>query len=379
MKFIHLSDLHIGKRVNEFSMLEEQRYILLKILEIIEQEKPDAVLIAGDVYDKSQPSGEAVKMLDEFIFRLSDMPLSAFIISGNHDSAERLSFGSRIMERANIFISPVYDGTIQKHTLKDEWGEVNIFMLPFIKPVNVRQAFPDEEINGYTDAIAAAISKMDVDESKRNIIISHQFVTGAIKCDSEEISLGGTDNVDVAVYDKFDYVALGHIHSPQKLIRDTVRYSGTPLKYSFSECRHKKSVTVVEMGEKGNVQIKLIPLISKRDLVEIEGSYDELMSKDYYEKLNHKEDYYHITLTDENDVVDALSKLRCVYTNIMKLDYNNTRTRSALTVESVENVKEKSPTEIFGELYYKQNGSDMSKEQSEFLQGVIENVWEAEQ
>ena len=185
MKFIHLSDLHIGKRVNEFSMLEEQRYILLKILEIIEQEKPDAVLIAGDVYDKSQPSGEAVKMLDEFIFRLSDMPLSAFIISGNHDSAERLAFGSRIMERANIFISPVYDGTIQKHTLKDEWGEVNIFMLPFIKPVNVRQAFPDEEINGYTDAIAAAISKMDVDESKRNIIISHQFVTGAIKCDSE--------------------------------------------------------------------------------------------------------------------------------------------------------------------------------------------------
>ena len=224
MKFIHLSDLHIGKRVNEFSMLEEQRYILLKILEIIEQEKPDAVLIAGDVYDKSQPSGEAVKMLDEFIFRLSDMPLSAFIISGNHDSAERLSFGSRIMERANIFISPVYDGTIQKHTLKDEWGEVNIFMLPFIKPVNVRQAFPDEEINGYTDAIATAISKMDVDESKRNIIISHQFVTGAIKCDSEEISLGGTDNVDVAVYDKFDYVALGHIHSPLKLIRVTVRY-----------------------------------------------------------------------------------------------------------------------------------------------------------
>ena len=379
MKFIHLSDLHIGKRVNEFSMLEEQRYILLKILEIIEQEKPDAVLIAGDVYDKGQPSGEAVKMLDEFIYRLSELPLSAFIISGNHDSAERLAFGSRIMEKANIFISPVYDGNVQKHTLNDEWGEVNIFMLPFIKPINVKQAFFDEEINSYTDAITAAISKMDVDEGKRNVIISHQFVTGAIKCDSEEISLGGTDNVDVGAYDKFDYVALGHIHSPQRLVRDTVRYSGTPLKYSFSECRHNKSVTVVEMAEKGNVQIRLVPLIPKRDLVEIEGSYDELMSKDFYDKLNHKEDYYHITLTDENDVVDALSRLRCVYTNIMKLDYNNTRTRNALGVEAVENVKEKSPIEIFDELYFKQIGSDMSKEQSDFLQGVIENIWEGEQ
>lgn len=379
MKFIHLSDLHIGKRVNEFSMLEEQRYILLKILEIIEEEKPDAVLIAGDVYDKSQPSGEAVKLLDEFIFRLSNMPLSAFIISGNHDSAERLAFGSRIMEKANIFISPIYDGNVQKHTLDDEWGEVNIFMLPFIKPVNVRQAFPEEEINSYTDAITTAISKMDVDESKRNIILSHQFVTGAIKCDSEEISLGGTDNVDVSAYDKFDYVALGHIHSPQKLIRDTVRYSGTPLKYSFSECRHKKSVTVVEMGEKGDVQIRLIPLVPRRDLVEIEGKYDELMSKDFYDKLNHKEDYYHITLTDENDVVDALSKLRCVYTNIMKLDYNNTRTRNALTVEKAENVKDKSPLEIFEELYCKQNGSEMGEEQTRYMQNVIENIWEGEQ
>lgn len=347
MKFIHLSDLHIGKRVNEFSMLDDQKYILLEIIEIIEKQKPDFVLIAGDVYDKTQPSGEAVRLLDDFIFRLSSLKLPVFIISGNHDSAERIAFGARIMQSGNIFMSPVYDGNIEKHTLSDEWGNVNVFMLPFIKPVNVRQAFPDEEINSYTDAVSCALGHISLDESERNVILSHQFVTGAIKSDSEEISLGGTDNVDVCAYDKFDYVALGHIHSPQKLVRDTVRYCGTPLKYSFSECRHNKSVTVVEMKEKGDVEISLVPLIPKRDLVEIKGTYDELMQKSYWEKLNSKEDYFHITLTDEEDVVDAIGKLRTVYTNIMKLDYDNRRTRASGEIEKIENVKEKSPIEIF--------------------------------
>ncbi len=378
MKFIHLSDLHIGKRVNEFSMIEDQKYILLEILSIIEKEGADAVLISGDIYDKSQPSNEAVNLFDEFIFRLSKLNVKTYIISGNHDSAEKLSFAYRFIEKSNVFISPVYNGEIKKHTLLDEWGKVNIYMLPFIKPINVKLQFEDEEISSYTDAIKVAIKHMDVDENERNIILSHQFVTGAIRSDSEEISLGGTDNVDVCAYDGFDYVALGHIHSPQKLVRDTVRYSGTPLKYSFSECRHNKSVTVVEMKEKGNVSITQIPLIPMRDMVEIKGKYDEVMAKSFYENLNADKDYFHITLTNEEDVADALLKLRTVYKNIMKLDYDNKRTRAAATVDATAS-QSKSPLELFDELYEMQNGAKPSEEQEAVLLSLIKEIWEGEQ
>lgn len=378
MKFIHLSDLHIGKRVNEFSMIEDQKYILLEILSIIEKEGADAVLISGDIYDKSQPSNEAVNLFDEFIFRLSKLNVKTYIISGNHDSAEKLSFAYRFIEKSNVFISPVYNGEIKKHTLLDEWGKVNIYMLPFIKPINVKLQFEDEEISSYTDAIKVAIKHMDVNENERNIILSHQFVTGAIRSDSEEISLGGTDNVDVCAYDSFDYVALGHIHSPQKLVRDTVRYSGTPLKYSFSECRHNKSVTVVEMKEKGNVSITQIPLVPMRDLVEIKGKYDEVMAKSFYENLNADKDYFHITLTNEEDVADALLKLRTVYKNIMKLDYDNKRTRAATTVGTTAS-QSKSPLELFDELYEMQNGAKPSEEQEAVLLSLIKEIWEGEQ
>lgn len=378
MKFIHLSDLHIGKRVNEFSMIEDQKYILLEILSIIEKEEANAVLISGDIYDKSQPSNEAVNLFDEFIFRLSKLNVKTYIISGNHDSAEKLSFAYRFIEKSNVFISPVYNGEIKKHTLLDEWGKVNIYMLPFIKPINVKLQFEDEEISSYTDAIKVAIKHMDVNENERNIILSHQFVTGAIRSDSEEISLGGTDNVDVCAYDSFDYVALGHIHSPQKLVRDTVRYSGTPLKYSFSECRHNKSVTVVEMKEKGNVSITKIPLVPMRDLVEIKGKYDEVMAKSFYENLNTDKDYFHITLTNEEDVADALLKLRTVYKNIMKLDYDNKRTRAAATVGTTVS-QSKSPLELFDELYEMQNGAKPSEEQEAVLLSLIKEIWEGEQ
>lgn len=378
MKFIHLSDLHIGKRVNEFSMIEDQKYILLEILSIIEKEEANAVLISGDIYDKSQPSNEAVNLFDEFIFRLSKLNVKTYIISGNHDSAEKLSFAYRFIEKSNVFISPVYNGEIKKHTLLDEWGKVNIYMLPFIKPINVKLQFEDEEIGSYTDAIKVAIKHMDVNENERNIILSHQFVTGAIRSDSEEISLGGTDNVDVCAYDSFDYVALGHIHSPQKLVRDTVRYSGTPLKYSFSECRHNKSVTVVEMKEKGNVSITQIPLVPMRDMVEIKGKYDEVMAKSFYENLNADKDYFHITLTNEEDVADALLKLRTVYKNIMKLDYDNKRTRAAATVGTTAS-QSKSPLELFDELYEMQNGAKPSEEQEAVLLSLIKEIWEGEQ
>lgn len=377
MKFIHLSDLHIGKRVNEFSMLEDQEYILKVILEIIDREKPDGIIIAGDVYDKSVPSAEAVQLLDDFLFRLSVRKIPVYLISGNHDSAERLSFGNRLIDLSGIHISPVYNGNVNPYSLVDEFGKVNVYMLPFVKPVNVRRFFPDMEIESYTDALKVAVDNMNVDENERNILITHQFVTGAARSDSEDISVGGTDNVDVSVFDPFDYVALGHIHGPQKMSRETVRYCGTPLKYSFSEANHKKSVTVVELKEKGNVEISTIPLIPKRDFREIKGKYEDIVLKKNYEGTNLL-DYMRIVLTDEENVPDAMSKLRVIYPNLMKIEYANTRTGKNQNVGSAENVENKSPLELFSEFYEVQNNQPMSEVQKEFVCGIMEEIWEGE-
>ena len=283
MKLFHLSDLHLGKRVNGFSMIEDQKYILNQILKYIEEEQPDGMLIAGDVYDKSVPSIEAVDLLDHFLTKLMEMHVATFIISGNHDSPERLGFAAKLIRPTNIRISQAYDGTVKPEKLWDDYGTLNIYMLPFIKPLHVRMAYPESDITTYTEAVKEAISHMKIDPEQRNLLIAHQFVTGAMRTDSEEISLGGSDNVDVRVFDPFDYVALGHIHRAQRLTKDTVRYSGTPLKYSFSECRDKKSVTVIEMKEKGNIQIRFLPLIPLHDMREIKGSYEELTCLKYYE------------------------------------------------------------------------------------------------
>ena len=250
MKFIHLSDLHIGKRVNEYSMLEDQEYILNQIIAIIDEQKPDGVIIAGDVYDKSVPSAEAVALFDDFLFELSKRNLYVFVISGNHDSPERIAFGGRLMEASRIYMSPVYDGTVSPVTLEDEYGKINVWMLPFVKPVHIRKFNEDAEISTYTDAMRIAIGNLNIDSNERNIMITHQFVTGAERTESEEISVGGTDNVDISVFENFDYTALGHIHRPQNCKSEKVRYSGTPLKYSFSESKDNKSVTIVELKEK---------------------------------------------------------------------------------------------------------------------------------
>ena len=309
MKFIHLSDLHIGKRVNEYSMLEDQEYILNKIIKIIDETKPDGVIIAGDVYDKSVPSAEAVTLFDNFLVKLSNRKLFVFIISGNHDSPERISFGAKLMQRNNIFISPVYDGKIEPVVLNDEYGKVNVWMLPFIKPVHIRKLFCDEQITTYTDAVRVAIENMNINNKERNILITHQFVTGAERTESEEISVGGTDNVDVSVFQLFDYTALGHIHRAQYCGKDNIRYSGTPLKYSFSESKDNKSVTVVELCEKDNHKISTVPLMPLRDMVEIKGKYDEIVNRDFYKDTNYKNDYMHITLTDEEDIARFITTL----------------------------------------------------------------------
>lgn len=377
MKLIHLSDLHLGKRVNEFSMLEDQRYILSEILDIIDREAPDGILIAGDIYDKSVPSAEAVALLDDFLVRLSARNLQVFLISGNHDSAERMAFGGRLMAGSGIHMAPVYNGTTAPLTLTDIHGPVDLYLLPFLKPAHVRRCFPDQEITSYTDAVKAAIDAMPLDTTRRNVLVTHQFVTGAARCDSEDLSVGGSDNVDAAVFAPFDYVALGHIHGPQQVGRETIRYCGTPLKYSFSEARHKKSLTVVELEEKGHVTVRTVPFHPLRDLVELRGTYEELTLRDFYESAGYRQDYVHITLTDEDDIPDAVGKLRIIYPYLMKLDYDNSRTRAGLLpTDDLEDMPRHSPLELLETFYEAQNGQAMSDAQRSYARDLIEHIWE---
>ena len=363
MKFIHLSDLHLGKRVNEFSMLEEQDAILNQILEIINTEAPDGVMIAGDIYDKSIPSADAIQLFDKFLCELAKRHLQVFIISGNHDSPERIAFGSRIMDASGIHLSPVYNGTVEPIQMKDEHGVANVYMLPFIKPGHVRRFYEDEEIISYTDAVRVAIGAMNLNSSERNVLVTHQFVTGATTCESEEISVGGTDNVDASVFADFDYVALGHIHGAQNCGSERVRYCGTPLKYSFSEAKHQKSVTVVELGEKNTLTIRTVDLTPLHDMREIKGTFAELTDPVYYTGNPILENYLRITLTDEEDVPDAVGRLRKIYKNLMRIDYDNKRTRSNTAIMGAVDTETKSAYELFAEFFEQQNNAPMSDEQ----------------
>lgn len=375
MKLIHLSDLHLGKRMNEFSLLQEQAYILEQILAIIKTEKPAAVLIAGDVYDKPIPAIEGMALLDNFLVKLAEQDLSVFLISGNHDSPERLSFVARLMKKNRIYISPVYNGLVEPITLQDEYGPVDIFLLPFVKPVHIKRLFPEEKIETYTDAVACAIQHMAIDSNHRNVLVTHQFVTGALRCDSEEIAIGGSDNVDVSVFESFDYVALGHLHSPQNVITERVRYCGTPLKYSFSEIKHTKSLTVVELGAKGACAIKTVPLVPQKDLLEVRGTYLEVTDRRFYQNFD-QEAYIRVILTDEEDIPDAIGKLRVIYPNLMQLDYDNRRTRGGTTTWKTVDVERQTPLQLFETFYQKQNHGPMSEEQRAYLTHLIEMVWE---
>lgn len=378
MKLIHLSDLHLGKRVNGFSMLEDQCYILQEILHIIDREAPDGVLIAGDVYDKSVPPAEAVALLDEFLVELSRRRLQVYLISGNHDSPERLAFGGRLMDQSGVHVAPVYDGRIVSFTQQDRWGSVQIFLLPFLKPAHVRRFFPDDPIDSYTDALRTVLSHAAVPTDKRTVLVTHQFVTGASRCDSEDISVGGSDNVDAAVFVPFDYVALGHIHNPQSAGAPHIRYCGTPLKYSFSEAAHEKSVTVVELRQKGEANIRTVPLKPLRDMAELRGTYESLTFRGFYEGTTYPQDYLHITLTDEEDIPDAVSKLRVIYPNLMQLSYDNTRTRAGVLAAPTEQTTQKTPLELTEAFYEGQNGQPMNDAQREFLRGLMERIWEEE-
>lgn len=399
MKFIHTADLHIGKRVCEHSMLEDQKYILDQIIKVVDEEKPDGVLIAGDVYDKSVPSADAVELLDDFLVELSNHGTKVFVLSGNHDSAERIAFGGRLMENRGVYMSPVYDGSFTPVTLKDDSGEVDVWMLPFVRPANIRACLGEgeaadaerEKVTDYTSAIQMAVSKMNCTPGRRNVLLSHQFVTGAqVDENGSEEFVGGLDNVDAYAFDGFDYVALGHIHRPQNVAKNEagvgrVRYSGTPLKYSLSEANHVKSVTVVELGAAGatggtaDLKIREVPLKPLRDVRKIEGTFEELVSAEYRDAQvrNGKslDDYVYVVLTDENDVTDAAAKLRGYYRHLMTLNYNNSRTQSVANLD-FENVDQKTPTEIFNDFFKEMNNRELNEEESEFMKSMIESVWE---
>lgn len=378
MRFLHIADLHIGKRVNEFSMIDDQRHILNEILKVIDTESVDAVLMAGDIYDKAVPSAEAVQLFDAFLTSLVKRDIKVFVVSGNHDSAERIAFASQIMKESNVYMSPVYDGKVEPVKLNDEFGNINVYLLPFVKPIHVRSCFEEsEEIRTYDDAVKFAVDRMNIDTSERNIIVAHQFVTGAERCDSEEVSVGGLDDIEYHAFDKFDYAALGHIHGAQHIGREEVRYSGTPLKYSFSEVKHKKSVAIVDIKEKGSVEITEVPLVPLHDMREIRGSYDEICNRDNYIGTA-QDDYMHITLTDEEDIPDAIAKLRTIYPNIMCLDYDNKRTRAMNVVSSADLSTRKTPVELFAELYERQNGSEMSDAQRDIITKIVEEISEGE-
>jgi len=377
MKILHLSDLHLGKKVKEFSMLENQKYIINQILKIIDDEKPDCAVIAGDVYDKSIPSADAVQVFDQFLFSLYQRKLQVFVISGNHDSAERIAFGNRFISLSGIHMSPVYNGIIEPVKLYDSFGAVNIYMLPFIKPVNIKKFYPNNEINSYTDAFRIVVDDMKINPEERNILVAHQFVTGASLSNSEEISIGGIENIDSDIFGIFDYTALGHIHRPQNIGNSRIRYCGSQLKYTVDEANQEKSVTIVELNEKNSLNVKEIPLVPKYDIKAYKGSFDEITSPDFYRNIN-TDNYVFITLTDEMYIPDALGKLRTIYPNIMQISYDNSLTKNKSFIKSDAGIENISPIQIFTEFYESQHHHKMTDEQFEFVNNLIKKIWEGE-
>lgn len=379
MKLMHLSDLHLGKRLNEFSLLEDQCFILQQLVELVRSEQPDCVLLAGDIYDKPVPPAEAVTLFDDFLNKLAQLT-TVCVTSGNHDSAERLAFGAQLMREGGVHFCGLYTGEPQCVTLQDAYGSVHIYLLPFLKPAHVRHCLPPteaEQVTTYHEALRCAVERLHINAAERNVLVAHQFVTGAQTAGSEAVNVGGVDNIGAEVFATFDYTALGHIHRAQNVGSERVRYSGTPLKYSFAEWQQEKSVTLVELGEKGSVSVTALPLAPLRDLRKLRGSYEELMSREFYDELPKDSDgllrdFYHLTLTDEEDVPDAVQKLRSVYKNLLQLEYDNKRTRTDNAIEGAERVVEKSPLELMEEFYQLQNNQALSEKQRAYLQGLLE-------
>lgn len=378
MKFLHLGDLHLGRSLGDFDLIEDQKYILDQILEIIEKENVDGVLIAGDVYDKSIPSEAATNLLDYFLCKLSESGVQTFMISGNHDSDDRLNYGSNLFEANQIYISALYHGILDKRTVTDEYGEVNVYLLPFVKASQVRHFYPEETIDSYDDAVRVILKHAYMDVTQRNVIVAHQFVTGQ----SEDPALGGSEGagtqsvglvekIGYDCFDGFDYVALGHIHSPQRVGRDQVRYSGSPLKYSLSEVHNAKSVPVITMGKKGEVTLELIPLKPMRDLRHIKGNLKALLEQ---KNITDVEDFIYVTLTDEEIINDAMGIFQQTYPNTVKIDYDNSRTRAMEHVDISNIAENKSFSELIGDFYRLIYNCEMSGEEMDYMRAAAQEA-----
>jgi exonuclease SbcD len=374
MKLLHISDLHLGIKLHEYSLIEEQAYILGRILELIIKESPDAVAICGDVYDTQVPPTEAVRLFDSFITKLCDKKVPVLIISGNHDSADRVSFGSGIMNRLGVYISPAYSGDINPVIFNDEYGEVRIYMLPFVRPANVRACFDDEEITSYTDAFNSAVKHMNLDSSKRNILLAHQFIGAASVSESEEpITVGTAENISLSSLDPFDFTALGHLHNPQDL-GTKAAYSGSPLKYSFSEAKRSKSVSIIEIGAKGIISHRTDELLPLHDLLEIKGSFSDLTSSEFISHFP-ADSFLHITLTDEQEIMDAMQKLRYYFPRLLKLDYDNTTTRNVSDKDLLSSSEGKSPADLAVEFYNARHGKLPDNDTLDYLTKKIREIW----
>ena len=371
MRFLHLGDLHLGKSLGDFDLIEDQKYIVDQILAVIRDKSVDVVLIAGDVYDKAIPSEAATNLLDYFLCRLSETGVKTFMISGNHDSDDRLNYGSRLFQTSQIYIASVYMGILAKYTVEDQVGEVDVYLLPFVKASQVRHYFPDAKIDSYDDAVHVILTQAGIDLNRRNIIVAHQFVTGK----SEDPALAGSESagtqsvglvekIGYDCFDAFDYVALGHIHSSQKVGREEVRYAGSPLKYSLSEVNNIKSIPLVTLGEKGQISVELIPLIPMRDLRHIKGPMQELLDK---KNVQAPEDFIYATLTDEEIIGDVMAIFQQIYPNTVKIDYDNSHTREVEQIDLSNIVENKSFSELIGDFYRLMYQCEISEEEIDYM------------
>ena len=374
MKLLHLGDLHLGKSLGDFDLIEDQNYILNQILYLIDKESVDAVLIAGDVYDKSIPSEAATRLLDTFLNQLALRSVKTFMISGNHDSDDRLSYGSRLFVSNQIYISAIYDGHLDKYVINDGETEVNVYLLPFVKASQVKHYFPESEIATYEDAVRVIIDTADIDKKKCNVLVAHQFVAGK----GEDPALGGSEGagtqsvglvekIGYNLFNMFDYVALGHIHSPQKIGRDEVRYSGSPLKYSLSEVNNEKSVPIITISGKNDVSIDIVPLKPMRNMRHIKGKMEELLNK---ANVKAPEDFIYATLTDEDIINDAMGIFQQTYPNTVKIDYDNSNTRKIEQVDISKIAQNKSFSELISDFYRLMYKCEISEEEMDVMRMV---------
>lgn len=371
MKLLHLADLHLGKSLGEFDLITDQKYILDQILELIKEEAVDVVLIAGDVYDKAIPSEAATRLLDYFLCQLAGLEVKTFMISGNHDSDERLNYGSSLFSENQIYIAAKYDGTLYKKTLEDEFGEVDLYLLPFVKASQVKHFYPEDVIESYEDAVRTILLHADIDPNRRNVLVAHQFVAGK----DEDPALGGSEGAAVqsvglverigyGCFDAFDYVALGHIHSPQRIGREAVRYAGSPLKYSLSEVNNRKSVPIITIGQAGETGIALRDLKPMRDVRHIKGPMEQLLDQ---ANVSDTEDFIYATLTDEAVINDAMSIFQQTYPNTVKIDYDNSHTRGIEQVDISKIVENKSFSELIGDFYLLMYGCGILEEEMDVM------------